>query len=122
MWWKTAFSFLTEGVSGYFKHRRAKTEAKRDVELKRIGTDGETDAVSAGDMQTSWKDEYLTVLLTIPVAVVFHASVWGDPSDIKRVKDAFAAMNELPDWYQFLLGGVVIGTFGLRTLAKLRKG
>ena len=116
---------LIEGISnvatGWINHRQAKTEAKRDVELKQITASADIDATSAADMSTSWKDEYLTVLFSIPLVVVFYASVWGDPADIERVKTAFAAMQELPEWYMWSVVGIVTGTFGLRGLQKLKR-
>lgn len=105
-------------VGGYFEHRKAKTDARREVELKRLHQLGEADVASASDMKTSWKDEYLVILFSIPLIVVFHAAVWGDPTDIDRVKEAFSAMNQLPEWYMWAITGIVAGTFGLRALSK----
>lgn len=118
--WLNFLAPIGDAVKGYFAHRQAKTEAKRDVELKQITASAGIDAVSAGDMSTSWKDEYLTVLFSVPVVVVFYAAVWGDPADIERVKSAFAAMQELPEWYMWSVVGIVTGTFGLRGLQKLK--
>ena len=119
-WWTVAGSLLKDVTVGWFGHKKAKTEAKREIELKRISGEMELDAVSASDMSSSWKDELLTVLFSVPVAVVFYAAVWGDPADIDRVKSAFSAMNELPEWYHWVLIGIVTGTFGLRGL-RLKK-
>lgn len=115
-------SVIGNVVSGWFKHRQAKTEKKREVELAQIGANANADTAASEGMSTSWKDEYLTVLFSVPLIVVFHASVWGDPADIVRVKQAFAAMQELPEWYMWSIVGIVIGTFGLRGLAKLLPG
>lgn len=120
-------SGVVDVVKGYIGHKKAKTEAKREVELKRIHAEANLDSVSASDMSTSWKDEYLTILFTIPMVVIFYAAVWGDPgtdetpSTIEQVKLAFSEMSALPEWYQFCVYGIVIGTFGLRTLAKFKK-
>ena len=111
---------VTDAVGGFFDYRTAKTAARREVELERISSGAHLDSVSAGDMSSSWKDEWLTVIFTTPVAVVFYASVWGDPNDIVRVHEAFDAMTKLPEWYHWILLGIVSGTFGLRTLSKWR--
>ncbi len=112
-------SLIGEGVKGWFSHKQAKTEAKRAVELGQINASADADSAAASDMSNSWKDEYLAVLFSVPLIVVFHASVWGDPEDIERVKSAFAAMQELPEWYMWSIVGIVVGTFGLRGLHKL---
>ena len=112
---------VVELARGWFDHKKAKTEKERQVELEQIGQLGDADTASANDMATSWKDEYLTVIFSIPLIVVFHASVWGDPEDIERVKSAFAAMTELPEWYMWAVTGIVAGTFGLRLVNKLKR-
>ena len=113
---------VVDGIKSWFGHKKAKTEAKREVELATIKAGDSADTAAAGGMSTSWKDEFLTVVFTIPMGVIFYAAVWGDPADIERVKDAFAAMQELPEWYMWSILGIVIGTFGLRGLAKLVPG
>ena len=110
---------ISELAQSWFSHKKAKTEAKREVELKTISAGGDADVASANDMKTSWKDEYLTVVFSIPLIVVFHASVYGDPSDVEQVKAAFSAMQELPEWYLWAVVGIVSGTFGLRLVNKL---
>ncbi len=118
MAWPAVFGVVGELASGWFSHRKAKTEAKRETELKRIKADGEADVASAADMKTSWKDEYLVVLFSVPLIVVFYASVWGDPADVEQVAAAFEALNKLPEWYLWAITGIVAGTFGLRALSK----
>ena len=113
---------LKSAVGGWFEHKQAKTEKKRQVELATIDANASADTAASSGMASSWKDEYLTVLFSVPLIVVFHASVWGDPEDIERVKQAFAAMQELPEWYMWSIVGIVIGTFGLRGLAKMLPG
>ena len=114
-------SGLVKLGQGWFSHKKAKTEAKRDVELKHIAASADVDKASATDMNTSLKDEYLTFIFSVPLIVVFYASVWGNPEDIERVKSAFEALQALPEWYLYSVLGIVIGTFGLRGLAKLIK-
>jgi len=51
--------------------------------------------------------------------VIFYASVWGDPAMTIQVKEAFAAMSTLPEWYQWSFMGCVAATFGLRSIKTL---
>ena len=102
----------------WLSNRREKSQAKHEKDLRVIAGDQAADTAASEGMATSWKDEYLTVLFSIPLIVVFHAAVWGDPADIEKVKAAFAAMGELPEWFQYGFLGCVIATFGLRGMAK----
>jgi hypothetical protein len=51
---------------------------------------------------------------------VFYAAVQQDPVLIDSVKDAFATTKEFPEWYMWSVVGIVAGTFGLRTLSKIK--
>lgn len=112
---------VVDGIKGWFGHKKAKTEAKRAVQLQRITADASTDAQSAAGMNTSWKDEYLTLIFSAPMIIVFYAALIEDYATIFRVKYAFATLQELPEWYMWSIVGIVIGTFGLRTIAGLGK-
>jgi hypothetical protein len=72
-------------------------------------------------MRGSIKDEYLTIVLTAPLIVIFYASVWGDPAMVSQVKSAFKAMSDLPEWYQWCFMGCVAATFGLRSIKTFGK-
>lgn len=114
--WSLAFDAIKTLGSSWLGNRRATGEAKRERELSIIRGEREADIKSAEGMSTSIKDEYLTLILTAPLIVIFYASVWGDPAMVAQVKDAFTAMSDLPDWYQFSFMGCVAATFGLRSI------
>ena len=76
----------------------------------------QADITSTEGMGSSLKDEYLTIVLTAPLIVIFYASVWGDPAMVAQVKEAFFAMSSLPEWYQWCFMGCVTATFGLRSI------
>jgi hypothetical protein len=57
----------------------------------------------------SFKDEWLTLLFSIPLILCFI------PSAVPYVKEGFAVLEEMPDWYQYLLSLVVACSFGVRS-------
>ena len=61
----------------------------------------------------SWKDEYLVVVLTLPAILVFV------PSLTQHVREGFAVLETLPQWYQYLLFIAVTSSFGVRGANKL---
>lgn len=117
--WGFAFKALTQMGSKWLDNRNKKSEAKLTKELAILSGERAADVASANDMSTSLKDEFLTIVLTIPLAVIFYAAVWGDPAMIAQVKQAFAAMSLLPEWYQWCFMGCVAATFGLRSVKAL---
>lgn len=68
------------------------------------------DARAQEDMKTSWKDEYLLILWSIPLIMCFI------PDLQDYAKKGFDNMKEAPEWYMILWAGMVAGTWGLRWL------
>lgn len=104
--------------SNWLNHRSEKQQARHERELRVIAGDQSADTAASEGMATSWKDEFLTIIFSIPLMVIFWESVYGNPESVEQVKAAFHAMGELPDWYQWGFLGCVVATFGLRGMAK----
>ena len=74
--------------------------------------------------KSSWKDEYLIILLTLPLWIIGWATATGDIEMIARVKEGFQALQELPEFYQYLLYTGVLASFGVKgadALMKMKK-
>lgn len=114
--WSLAFKALTKLGSKWLDNREKKSNAKLTKDLAILAGERSADLASTNDMSTSLKDEFLTIVLTIPLAVVFYAAVWGDHAMIAQVELAFDVMSSLPEWYQWCFMGCVAATFGLRSV------
>jgi len=94
----------------------AKVEkAKADAEVSKKIASGEIswEANMADSTKDSWKDEFALVVLLLPSILVFIPSLTDD------VKAGFAVLNELPEWYQYLLFIAVSSSFGIKGADKL---
>ena len=58
--------------------------------------------------QVSWKDEWFTILLSIPAILAFI------PGAVGYVEQGFKALNGMPDWYKAAFGLAVAASFGYR--------
>jgi hypothetical protein len=67
----------------------------------------------------SWKDEFWTIILSIPIFMVGYAIAINDVSVIDRVDAGFQALSKLPEWYQYLLFIAISSSFGIRGVSKL---
>jgi len=116
---------LTGLISNYQTNKAKKQErkdrleeAKVQGEIDRINkvTSGEIDydVEAQRQMEKSWKDEYLVLLLSMP----FIGSFLPQVQDYVIVGWGYLA--KAPEWYQWCFMGVIIATFGLRTMAKLK--
>ena len=119
--WSLAFEAVKSLGSQWLQKRGEKEAAKHEKEVQILRGEREADIKSAEGMSTSVKDEYLTLVLTAPLIVIFYASVWGDPAMVTQVKEAFTAMSSLPEWYQWCFMGCVAATFGLRSIKTFGK-
>ena len=93
----------------------AKAEAEAEVHKKIATGEIEWEKTMASASGDSWKDEYLVLVLTIPAILVFIPGM----EDI--VKNGFARLNELPEWYTYLLFLTVSAALGIRGLDKWKK-
>lgn len=109
-------------ASEWMKRRGEVKAAEHEIKLKKLATAADSDLESAKGMAASWKDEYLTILLTIPLIIVFHGSMLGSTEEIEHLKHAFSVMTELPDWYQWAVLGAIASSFGIRTFDKFGGG
>jgi hypothetical protein len=118
-----AISAVTEIGKSYFERKKIESEgrvrvaeARVEGEIKRALTMTEGDAAydlaAAEQMESSWKDEWLTIMLSIPAILCFI------PGGAQYVKAGFSALTETPEWYQWAFLGMVIASFGLKSIVR----
>jgi hypothetical protein len=89
-------------------------EAKATIMKSAATSEAEWEKIMAQGSQSSWKDEWLTILFSIPLVLVFTGD-WGR----EVVANGFAALETMPDWYQYTLGVIVAASFGVRSATRL---
>ena len=93
-----------------------KTQIKlTEAEIKKKQLTGEIDwdIEAMKSTENSWKDEWITLLFSIPLILAFCGD-WGN--DI--VARGFASLEIMPQWYQIALGGIVSASIGMRSVSK----
>ena len=65
-------------------------------------------------MGDSWRDEWFTILLSIPLIIVFISIFFDKPDWILKLKEGFMTLDELPDWYIWALMAAIASSFGLK--------
>ncbi len=76
-------------------------------------SEADWERLMAQGSQNSWKDEWITLLFSIPLILAFCGD-WGN----QIVQDGFAALSNMPSWYQYSLGGIVSASIGMRGVSK----
>ena len=91
----------------------AKAEAEAVVMQKKATGEIDWDLKMADASASSWKDEWLVILFSIPLILAFIPGM----EDI--VSRGFQQLEQMPEWYQYSLGVIVAASFGVRSATKL---
>ena len=112
---------LTELAGGWLKGKADKqaaeaklklteAEAKAKIMLSKETSVADWERIMAQGSQTSWKDEWLTLLFSIPLILCFI------PSMVPYVQGGFEVLETMPDFYQYTLSVIVAASFGVRSV------
>jgi uncharacterized ion transporter superfamily protein YfcC len=72
--------------------------------------------------QSDWKDEFVLLVLTSPIAVLAWAVVSDDPAAMDKVKLFFEYFSALPSWFTNLWILVVASIYGIKGTQIFRNG
>jgi len=101
---------------------KGKADEKKAIQQRKINAiqnDADWENKMANATSNSWKDEFWSIILALPIAAVAYSVAVDDVSIIERVNEGFAALNKLPEWYQYLLFIAVSASFGLKSADKI---
>ena len=124
----TLGSAIVSGISGYFKDKneikKVQVEADKllimaeaESKAKRLEREAEInydlDKLSMIAMDKSWKDEFLLILFSIPIAMCFF------PEYRQYVEDGFKTLNIIPEWFMYIYVAMIVVIYGLRGLLRM---
>lgn len=127
---QTVSSPVTAYIKGKAERVKAREEGKLKIELAKVealitaaqredDNNLTYDLRALENMKTSWKDEYLTIVLTFPFVISFLAPFIDEFADTYvtlSIEQAWKSVALAPDWYQWSVLGIIAATFGLRWL------
>lgn len=103
----------------FIKGKADEKKAIQERKINAIQNDADWEAKMADATSNSWKDEFWSIVLALPIAAVAYAIAIDDVSIIDRVKEGFLVLDNLPEWYQYLLFIAVSASFGVKGADKL---
>ena len=124
----TLGSSIITGISDYFKGKQeiSKVQLEADKKLilaeaeakaKRLDRESEQDydldKIAMQNMEKTWKDELILVIFMIPLVMSFI------PSYQEYVTTGFASLALVPDWYMYILVGMITVIYGMRGMLKM---
>ena len=124
----TLGSAIVSGISGYFKDKNeikkvqveadkmlimAEAQAKADRLKREAEMDYDLDKIAMQNMDKSWKDELILLIWLTPVVMSFI------PDLQPYVATGFASLALVPDWYMYILVGMIVVVYGMRGMLKM---
>ena len=109
----------------FIKGKADEKKAIQERKINAIQNDADWEAKMADATKNSWKDEFFSIILSLPLIAVAYGVAMDNPAVIDRLNSAFDTLNSLPEWYQYLLFIAVSASFGLKSADKimnLKKG
>tara|TARA_X000001036_G_scaffold242765_1_gene226535 strand:+ start:915 stop:1295 length:381 start_codon:yes stop_codon:yes gene_type:complete len=118
--WLTSLISPVANIAGQIiKNRNEISKAKHQAQMQTIQNNADWEAKMADASANSWKDEFWTLVLSVPIFMIGYSIIVNDPSIIERTKYAFQALDELPDYYQYLLFICISASFGIKGVDRL---
>ena len=103
-------------VTAKAKLEQARLEGKQTLEM----TDAEWESLAVQTQNNSWKDEYITIVITLPIVFILLGSLLaalGVPGGKEAVQGALEGIKELNQLgmdYGLILNAVVFAAVGLK--------
>tara|TARA_E500000318_G_scaffold107309_1_gene116419 strand:- start:546 stop:893 length:348 start_codon:yes stop_codon:yes gene_type:complete len=109
--WQSLIGPVTNLVGTFFKNKAAEKQAVHESKMRRIENDAEWDITQAKGSQSSWKDEWFAVILSLPLIGAFI------PGLVPYIQEGFIVLAQMPDYYKGFLAAAIAASFGLKTLS-----
>ena len=90
----------------------ARAKAEATIMEKKATGEIDWDIEMARSSASSWKDEWLVILFSVPLILAFIPGMEG------VVANGFEQLKSMPEWYQYSLGVIVAASFGVRSATK----
>ena len=112
---KPLISVAGDAIKGFVQTKKMKakarlTEIKAVTALKEQQIAGKVswEASAVNQMQGSWKDELILIVLLLPAVLVFV------PGMVDHMERGFVALQSLPNYYKHLLYIACSASFGIK--------
>tara|TARA_S200002703_G_scaffold158903_1_gene170568 strand:- start:1254 stop:1622 length:369 start_codon:yes stop_codon:yes gene_type:complete len=103
---------ITDLAGTWVKSKAESTKATAEAKATALKTAAQSTAdwerIMAEASKNSWKDEWLTLVFSIPLILSFI------PSAVPHIQSGFDALSTLPVWYHEILMVIVLASFGVK--------
>jgi hypothetical protein len=112
--WQALIAPIAGVFNSWQENKARKNELEQTLHMKKIEgvqqmgiAEIQLQTQKQEDLKGSWKDEYVTIIITIPSILCFV------PGGAPIVTAGFEALSTTPEWYQYLFVAVVTAAAGI---------
>ena len=117
MWWNLIPTVFKIGADIYKNRKESElleSQAEKLYYEKMAKGQIEYQKEVYNDQDKSWKDEFVLIVVCIPIIVLSYAII-SDDANIKAKLDLFFDyFGKFPSWYQWLIVGIFSAIYGLK--------
>ena len=123
--WLSAIKLAVQAGSHIYKNRQKTKMLMADAEMRHAEKMSKGELEYSGKLLESrnsdWKDEFILILLSVPIVMLGFA-VWSDnPEHMEKMKLFFEYFSQLPFWYQTIFVGVIASVYGLKATDLIKR-
>ncbi len=125
MWLSAVKLALNAGTHIYKKRQETKmamADAQHMAAQKMARGETEYQGKLLEARQSDWKDEFVLVVLTLPILVIAYGVFSEDPAASAKIKEFFEQFQQLPSWFTNLWILVVASIYGIKGTQIFRNG
>ena len=123
--WLSAIKLAVSAGSKIYANKQKAKMAMSEAQLLHAERQARGEEAYQGKLlearQSDWKDEFILILLSIPIIMLGFA-VWSDnPAYMEKMKLFFEYFSDLPFWYQTIFVGVIASVYGLKATDLIKR-
>ena len=117
MWWSILPTVFKTGAEIYKNHKQSElleSEAEKRYFERMAKGEIEYQRDVYDDQQKGWKDEFVLIIVCIPILVLSYAIISDDVNIKSKLDLFFDYFGKFPTWYQWLIVGIFSAIYGLK--------
>jgi len=123
--WFSAIKLAINAGSKIYANKQKSKMAMSEAQLLHAERQARGEEAYQGKLlearQSDWKDEFILILLSIPIVMLGFA-VWSDnPEHMEKMQLFFEYFSNLPFWYQTIFVGVIASVYGLKATDLIKR-
>ena len=116
--WLTAIKLAMNAGSHIYKKKQETKMMMANAQAKHAEKMASGELEYSGKLlearQSDWKDEFVLVVLTLPILVIAYGVFSDDPAAASKIKEFFEQFQDLPKWFTNLWILVVASIYGIK--------